>query len=68
MKVRLKKMDEKTEYEEFANNCYDNNIDLDEAMIKEIESIIDRSKSGYGTTKMAAEKIMRLIFATKYEW
>lgn len=61
-------MDEKNEYEEFANNCYDNNIDLDEAMIKEIESIIDRSKSGYGTTKMAAEKIMRLIFATRYEW
>jgi len=61
-------MDEKNEYEEFANNCYDNNIDLDEAMIKEIESIIDRSKSGYGTTKMAAEKIMRLNFAIRYEW
>ena len=56
------------EYKKFANNCYDNNIDLDKAMIKEIESIIDRSISGYGTSKFAAEKIMRLILATAYEW
>ena len=59
---------EEKDYKDFADNCSGNNIDLEKAMIKEIESIIDRSKSGYGTTKMAAEKIMRLNFAIRYEW
>ena len=61
-------MTEKNEYENFANDCYDAGKDLNEEMENEISSIIDEYKLYDRDLHAQAKKIMRLIWATKYEW
>jgi hypothetical protein len=63
-------MAEKNEYENFANKCYDSGKDLNEEMENEIASIIDEYKLHLYERDLhtQAKKIMRLIWATKYEW
>ncbi len=56
------------EYEDFANKCYDDGKDLGEEMKKEIARIIEEYKVLDVDLDHQAEKIMRLIYATKYEW
>ena len=57
------------EYYNFANECYDegNNL-LGEAMLSEITKIIIDAKIHDKESEEQAKKIMRLVFATRYEW
>jgi hypothetical protein len=56
------------EYYDFADKCYKEGNYLGEAMKSEITTIITDSKIHDKDSKDQAEKIMRLIFATRYEW
>jgi len=58
-------MPEKNEYEKFANECHDAGKDLNEAMVDEIASIIGEHTKGH---YIKARQIMKLIWATRYEW
>jgi len=56
---------EENEYIDFANKCYDEGKDLIQEMKNEIATIIGDRK--YDLHEQV-EKIMNLIYATKYEW
>lgn len=56
------------EYYKFADECYNKGNDLGDCIISEITKIITDSKIHDKDSKDQAEKIMRLIFATRYEW
>jgi len=54
-----------SEYYEFADNCYNEGLDLGEAIRGEIVKIIEDAKT---KPPDQADKIMELIYHTKYEW
>ncbi len=58
----------KNEYENFAEDCYDKDIDLNTAMEKEIACIVDGYKIFDRDLHEQVKKIMRLIHAVRYEW
>ena len=64
-------------YRNFVNDCYDNGKDLTEEMKKEIKRLVDHyatstimdTPQGHANAlNNAADKIMKLISETKYEW
>lgn len=58
----------KDNYSDFASECYAHNKDLAGEMKCEISRLMDEYKNGKKSCDEQAEKIMQLIFATKYEW
>lgn len=64
-------------YKNFVNEVYDNGKDLDKEMKKEIKHIVnfhatstimDTVKAHEDALNMAVDKIMKLIYETRYEW
>lgn len=64
-------------YKNFVNECYDNGKDLDEEMRKEIgrvvdyyatSTIMDSPQAHANALSNAVDKIMKLIYETRYEW
>ena len=56
------------EYYNFVDECYKEGKDLGEGIKSEITKIIIDAKIHGKESEDQAEKIMRLIFATRYEW
>jgi hypothetical protein len=58
------------EYNGFANEVYEKDIDFNEAMKKEIKEILIEFYLGNPEEQLenCTESIMNLIYDTKYEW